>query len=421
MPIRSVISKARIPIKMWTDVTGVESSALDQLTNAASLPFAFKHVAVMPDVHYGRGFTVGTVFATKGAVCPGSVGVDIGCGMYAVKTPFYADQVLPKAAELRHSIERSVPTGFNMHREPSKEVLAWKGWNVLNYPAASSLPFGRLPLSMQKAASLVDRAKLQLGTLGGGNHFIEVSQDLEGDVWVVIHSGSRNIGLRIATNYLDVAKDLMRKLFVKLPDQDLSYLPLDQVTANGQFVSFGHHYLQDLNWAQEYAWANREEMMRLVLKDLAHLVTGRPQVERCFEVHCHHNYSAMENHFGENVLVTRKGAVRARVGDYGIIPGSMGTKSFITRGLGNPDSFCSSSHGAGRRMSRSAAKRQFTIDDVVKQTEGVECRKDEGVIDELPGSYKNIDEVMANQTDLVEVVTELRQILCVKGGGKDEG
>jgi tRNA-splicing ligase RtcB len=411
MPIKSVISKSRVPVKMWVDVTEVESSAIDQLTNTASLPFVFKHVAVMPDVHYGRGATVGTVVATKGAVLPAAVGVDIGCGMYAVKTSLRAAPVAAKAAEIRHSIERSIPTGHRMHGKPSPEVLAWKGWNVLNYPGVGSLPFGRI----KDGEHFAERAKLQLGTLGGGNHFIEVSQDLEGCAWVMLHSGSRHIGLRIAMHYLDRAKDLMKTLFIKLPDPDLAYLPLEPVDVGcAAYVSLAKEYLQDLDWAQQYAWANREEMMRLVLKDLGYAMGC--SVDRVFEVHCHHNYAAMENHFGENVLVTRKGAVRARLGEYGIIPGSMGAKSFITKGLGNPESFCSSSHGAGRRMSRSAAKKQFTAADVVAQTEGIECAKDLSVVDEIPGAYKDIDAVMANQTDLVEVVAELRQILCVKGG-----
>jgi tRNA-splicing ligase RtcB len=404
MPIKSVISKTRIPIKLWTEAEGVESSALDQLTNAANLPFAFKHVSVMPDVHYGRGFTVGTVFATKGAVCPNAIGVDIGCGMYAVKTPFTTDQVASKAAELRHSIERSVPTGFNSNTKVESTVETWKGWEREQFGAVDSA------ISMDM--KMRDRAMTQLGSLGGGNHFIEVSRDTDDRVWVMLHSGSRYIGNKIAKLFMDRAKELCQKMHVKLPDQDLAYLPVDMG---------GREYLMSLRWAQAYAWANREEMMRRVLKDLGHLVTGRPQVERLFEVHCFHNYATMESHFGENVLVTRKGAVRARVGDHGIIPGSMGTKSFITLGKGNPDSFMSSSHGAGRRMSRSAAKRQFTVEDAIAQTQGVECRKDAGIIDELPGSYKDIEEVMANQTDLVEVVAELRQILCVKGGGKDEG
>jgi tRNA-splicing ligase RtcB len=425
MPIKGILSKARVPIKIWSDLSAVESGALEQLTNTANLPFVFKHVAAMPDVHLGKGATVGSVVATKGAICPAAVGVDIGCGMIAIKTDLDPRVVQDKVVQIRASIERSIPVGHNGNSRLTKSVEDWAGWASFN--------------AMTKVdKNLLNRAKSQLGSLGGGNHFIEVCLDsgeacsdcgytgkvagLENvdcsfckgtgvanvSVWVMLHSGSRNIGKTQAEKHMDVAKGLMKKLFINLPDPELSYL----AEQTPEFDA----YMADLNWCQDYALQSREEMLARVLKDLSYAVYGEDgKIAVSHKVNCHHNYASREHHFGENVLVTRKGAVRARSGDLGIIPGSMGTRSYIVRGLGNPDSFHSCSHGAGRRMSRGEAKRTFSLEDFAAQTAGVECRKDLGVLDEIPGAYKSIDEVMANQTDLVEVVAQLKQILCVKG------
>jgi tRNA-splicing ligase RtcB (3'-phosphate/5'-hydroxy nucleic acid ligase) len=398
MPIKSVLSKARVPIKIWSDLHTVESSALDQLTNTANLPFVFKHVAAMPDVHLGYGATVGSVVATKGAVCPAAVGVDIGCGMMAVKTDLDYRVVQDNIKKIRHSIERSIPVGHEGNKLITKGVERWKQWG----------DFADLSVVGKNEGDLFKRARSQMGSLGGGNHFIEVCLDTDNNVWLMLHSGSRNIGKTVAERHLDIAKDLMKRMFIHLPDPDLAYL----VSQTPEFDA----YLSDLDWCQDYALQNRREMMERVVKDVSYAVHGAPdQIELSYKVNCHHNYMARENHYNENVLVTRKGAVRARVGDLGIIPGSMGTRSYIVEGLGDEESFCSCSHGAGRRMSRGQAKRQFTLDDLALQTAGVECRKDEGVLDEIPGAYKDIDEVMANQTDLVKVVAELRQIMCIKG------
>lgn len=390
---RSVINKAKIPIKIWADLSSVESAAINQLVNVANLPFVFKHVAAMPDVHLGKGATVGSVVATKGAVCPAAVGVDIGCGMMAVKTDLNAQKVLDNLAKIRHSIERSVPVGHEGNRKIEKTVANWQGWKEFNSEYAD--------------AALLTRAKSQLGSLGGGNHFIEVCLDTNNEVWVMLHSGSRNVGKTLAERHIWEAKDLMKKMFINLPDPDLAYFTENTPVFND--------YINDLLWCQDYAAQNRVEMMNRVLKDLSHAVNGGMPATRLMEVNCHHNYVSKENHFGENVLITRKGAVQARKGTLGIIPGSMGTKSYIVSGLGNPESFCSCSHGAGRRMSRGEAKRRFTVEDLRKQTDGIECRKDEAVLDEIPGAYKDIDEVMANQADLVEIVATLKQVICIKG------
>ncbi len=395
MSIKGVVSKARVPIKIWSDLHTVESAALDQLTNIANLPFVFKHVAAMPDVHLGKGATVGSVVATKGAVCPAAVGVDIGCGMMAIKTDLDPQVVQDKVLTIRQSIERSVPVGHESNGKIVTEVRNWYGWDR----------FEMLTHYDQFAKS---KAVSQLGTLGGGNHFIELCLDQDNVVWIMLHSGSRNIGKMVAERHMDNAKDVMKKMFISLPDPDLAYF----AEGTPDYI----HYINDVMWCQEYAKANREEMMRKVLKDVSFAVYGEDgKINKLMEVNCHHNYVDKENHYGENVLVTRKGAVRARVGDFGIIPGSMGTRSYIVKGLGNRESFCSCSHGAGRRMSRSEAKRVFTLEDLAAQTAGVECRKDEGVIDEIPGAYKDIDVVMANQSDLVEIVATLKQFMCIKG------
>ncbi len=389
MSIKQIISDTRVPVKIWA--SEIEPEAIGQLRNTANLPFVFKWVAVMPDVHWGMGATVGSVVATRDAVCPASVGVDIGCGMIAAKIKGVRGEALGDLARLRHQIERSVPVGFNDNKTITDSVSGWDGWQK----------WGDLSQMHDR-----DKALAQVGTLGGGNHFIEVCVDTKGEVWVVLHSGSRGIGNKLASGHIDNAKGLMKRMFIDLPDPDLAYF----AAGTPEFKA----YMHDLLWSQDYALENREEMMRRVLRDLkAHLGLDILEVER--KVNCHHNFAKMEHHFGENVLVTRKGAVRAQVGDWGIIPGSMGTRSYIVEGLGNPESFNSCSHGAGRRMSRGKARKNFTREDLIAQTAGVECRKDSEVIDEIPGAYKPIETVMADQDDLVAIRYELKQLLCVKG------
>lgn len=390
MPIQQVL-EGRVPVKIWTKE--VEEVAQKQLLNTASLPFIFKHVAVMPDVHFGIGATVGTVIATRNAIVPAAVGVDIGCGMGAVKLDISADKILDKIKDIRHSIERSVPVGFARNNKPSAMVESWPGWITANVNGLDS--------DMRKTA--MD----QMGSLGGGNHFIEICLDTERNPWVMLHSGSRGVGNQLAKVHIGKAKNIMKAYYIKLLDPDLAYL----AEGTREFED----YMRDLNWCQDYAMENRREMMRRVLHDIAYAVNGGMVIGLKEEVYCHHNYTEMEHHFGENVLVTRKGAVRARKGDMGIIPGSMGTGSFIVRGLGNEESFCSCSHGAGRKMSRKQANATFTVKDLEEQTRGVECRKDQGVLDEAPGAYKDINEVIKDQSDLVEVVTELKQVMCIKG------
>jgi tRNA-splicing ligase RtcB len=394
VPILKVLTEGRVPVKIWSPE--VEREAELQLINAARLPFVFKHIAVMPDVHAGKGSTVGSVIATKGAICPATVGVDIGCGMAAIKTPLDYRVVQDKIKEIRHSIERSIPVGFNAHKAAKTVGDNWLGWGSFNKLNVNT----RIANDKQKYLN-------QLGTLGGGNHFIEICLDTENNVWVMLHSGSRNIGKTVAEIHIDKAKGLMKQMFIELPDADLAYL----VEGTPEFEA----YVADLHWAQDYALENRRLMLDLVMKDLAYALADGIPVPRLLEVNCHHNYVAKENHFAENVLVTRKGAVRARENDLGIIPGSMGAKSYIIQGKGNVDSFHSCSHGAGRVMSRTKARATFNVDDLARQTEGVECRKDSGVLDEIPSSYKDIKVVMANQSDLVTVVAELKQIMCIKG------
>lgn len=386
-----VISTARVPIKSWAPIESIEKSAIEQLINTANLPCIFKHMAVMPDVHYGIGATVGSVVATKGAVIPAAVGVDIGCGMMADKMPFKADRLPDNLNGLFDSISKRVPVGQGSHK------------TMLNGARFALEGFYRLP---GKLSSDIDRVGCQLGTLGGGNHFIEVCLDTDNTVWVMLHSGSRGIGNQIGRHYIDVAKQLAETYMIQLEDPNLAYL----ADGTEQF----NQYWRDLQWAQAYAMRNRELMMQQVMHSLAEAV-GLPFITPEMSVNCHHNYAEREHHYGENVIVTRKGAVRARTEDYGIIPGSMGDRSFIVKGKGNVESFCSCSHGAGRRMSRGKAKEAFTVEDLEAQTAGVVCRKDAGVLDEIPGAYKPIDEVMANQEDLVEIVAELKQVLCVKG------
>ncbi|PCI39718.1 MAG: RNA-splicing ligase RtcB [Elusimicrobia bacterium] len=391
MPIKKVISGGKVPVKVWTDK--VEASAAQQLSNVARLPFLFKHVAVMPDVHWGMGATIGSVMATKGAICPAAVGVDIGCGMAASKLKgITANDLGHSLSKLRSSIEHSVPVGFNQNKKVADEVLAWAHWDG----------FDKLPDILQ---DLKSKAIAQICSLGGGNHFIEVCLDEKNGVWVMLHSGSRHIGKRIADVYINKAKGLMKKLFIDLPDPHLAYLAAE----TQEFKD----YMRDLLWAQSYALENRRIMMNRVIKDVGFYLDRKIEVETM--VNCHHNFAKMEEHYGEEVLITRKGAVRARVGDMGIIPGSMGARSYIVEGKGNPESFMSCSHGAGRAMSRSKARQRFKVEDLKKQTAGVECRKDKDVIDEIPGAYKDIEKVMEDQNDLVEIKAVLKQVLCVKG------
>lgn len=393
--IAKVISEERHPAKIWA--TDLEAEAEQQVKNMAKLPFIFKHIAVMPDAHAGKGSTVGTVIATKGAIIPAAVGVDIGCGMSAVKLPFKIDQFedLPK---LRSSFERSIPLGFNGHKDVTEKM----GEAFMACPGLSDA-------TADEIGALRGHA-LKLGTLGGGNHFIELCFDENNDAWIMLHSGSRGYGNKIATVHIDRAKDLMKKYFLSetLSDPDLAYLVQD--TKEFQ------EYINDLHSAQEYAKQNRRLMMNLVLKDISyHLFNEEKELGILERVDCHHNYTSIENHYGQNVWITRKGAVSARAGELGIIPGSMGVKSFIVEGLGNPESFCSCSHGAGRKMSRTKARASFKNEDLVEQTKGVECKKSDDVLDEIPGAYKDIDQVMANQSDLVKVRHTLKQVLCVKG------
>lgn len=400
--MRSVVqSRSGVPVKIWSDVNQVESQALDQLKNISSLPFVFKHVAAMPDVHLGKGATVGSVIATRGAVMPAAVGVDIGCGMMALRLDVEPARVLDRSAKIRQAIEASVPVGFERNARIEKNVLDWDGWKAWDSLFAAQIHRKGEGLLRQTAVA-------QMGSLGGGNHFIELCTDTAGKVWIMLHSGSRHIGKSLAEIHIGEAKDEMKRLAVKLPDPDLAYY-VEGTVGYAQ-------YMNDLNWAQSYAAANREEMMRRILKDVSRVLghEGAP-LPISMRVNCHHNYASTENHYGEDVLVTRKGAVRARAGDLGIIPGSMGTRSYIVEGLGNPESFMSCSHGAGRRMSRTQAKKSFTLEDLKRQTEGVDCRKDPGVLDEIPGAYKDIDQVMENQRDLVRVVAELKQFMCIKG------
>ena len=393
------------PVKMWTKGVAVDVKARDQLSRAAQMPFIFKHVAVMPDVHVGIGATVGSVIPTKGAVIPAAVGVDIGCGMMAARTSLHASDLPDTLEGVRDAIEKAVPHGRNVGRgkrdkgswgDPPAEIVA--AWATL--AARFDAITAKYP-RLKNTNNLV-----HLGTLGTGNHFIELCLDEADRVWVMLHSGSRGVGNAIGSFFIALAKEDMRKWFINLPDEDLAY-----------FTEGTEHfddYVEAVGWAQDFAALNRRMMMTNVIRAIR-TVIAKPFDAELEAINCHHNYVQKEHHFGENVLVTRKGAVRAAEGVMGIIPGSMGAKSFIVRGRGNKESFDSCSHGAGRLMSRNEAKKRFTVDDHVAATEGVECRKDESVIDETPRAYKPIEAVMAAQADLVEIVHTLKQVVCVKG------
>ncbi|GAB4188799.1 MAG: RtcB family protein [Wenzhouxiangellaceae bacterium] len=399
MPIQQTLNKGKVPVHIWTDE--VESKALDQLANIAGLPFIHHHVAAMPDVHLGLGATVGSVIPTHKAIIPASVGVDIGCGMMAVKTTLHARELPDSLNRVRSAIEARVPVGFGMHGVERIPHAAAK-------QAGSGLEtiLSRHPkLAPQPNKGKAHRWARQIGTLGGGNHFIEICLDTAGDVWVMLHSGSRGIGNQIGQYFIARARELLLKRDVRLPDKDLAWF--DEGTP------LFDDYVEAVNWAQNYAAINREVMMKLVLEAMRRDLPDFEVTEQA--INCHHNYVVRERHFGADVLVTRKGAIRAGEGELGIIPGSMGARSYIVRGKGNADSFCSCAHGAGRRMSRSEARRRFKSSDLEAQTRGVECRKDKGVLDEIPAAYKDIDQVMANQKDLVDVVAILKQVVCVKG------
>jgi tRNA-splicing ligase RtcB len=387
-----------VPVKIFT--TDIDSDSIEQLKKMAQLQFVYSHIAVMPDVHVGKGATVGSVIPTKNAIIPAAVGVDIGCGMNAIRLNLKASQLPDNLAPLRHAIERKVPVGFELHKQ-------------IKAKASSIIPLEkRLQPIIKKHSGLVRMLRKfdatwqkQLGTLGGGNHFIELCLDENQDVWVMLHSGSRGLGNVIGTYFIELAKKEAQHRFGHVPDKDLSYF------AEGS-NSFDD-YVEAVEWAQEYAFENRREMMRLILEAIRPLLPPFQMTKEA--INCHHNYVSRENHFGEDLLITRKGAIRAGLDELGIIPGSMGARSYIVRGKANPESFCSCSHGAGRKMSRSKAKLLFGQEDLIQQTQGIECRKDSGVIDEIPSAYKDIDQVMANQSDLIEIVHTLKQVLCIKG------
>ncbi|MFJ9521413.1 RtcB family protein [Kitasatospora sp. NPDC101801] len=388
----------RVPIRMWTNPSTVEGQAMQQLRNISSLPW-LHGLAVMPDVHLGKGATVGSVIAMKGAVCPAAVGVDIGCGMSAVKTSLTAKDLPDDLSRLRSKIEQVIPVGRGLHADPvdPKKLhgFATGGWDDF---------WSRFDGIAGEVKWRRERAMQQMGTLGSGNHYCELLFDTEGSIWLTLHSGSRNIGKELAEHHMGVARSLPHNQ--GLVDRDLAVF----ISDTPQMAA----YRQDLFWAQEYAKYNRAMMMALY-KDVVRREFPKTKVAFEPEISCHHNYVAEERYDGVDLLVTRKGAIRAGSGEYGIIPGSMGTSSFIVRGLGNEAAFNSASHGAGRKMSRTAAKKKFTAQDLAEQTKGVECRKDSGVVDEIPGAYKSIEKVMEQQRDLVEVVAQLKQVICVKG------
>jgi len=403
-----IAEEGRKPIKCWTDGVELEDAARQQILNVASMPFIHKHIAIMPDVHWGMGATVGSVIPTVGAIIPAAVGVDIGCGMMAIKTSLKAVDMPDNLLGVRSAIEAAVPHGRSDNggrNDKGRHQGAIPSVAVENFSALSR-GLGSIVAKHEKLTRQAQSCMGHMGTLGTGNHFIEICLDENDCAWIMLHSGSRGIGNAIGSLFIEKAKADMRRWFINLPDEDLAYIP--------EGSDIFSDYMESLHWAQAFARKNRETMMELVVAALKKEL-GRDFTTGEVAVNCHHNYVNKENHFGKNVWLTRKGAVRAREGDLGIIPGSMGVKSFIVRGKGNPDSFCSCSHGAGRRMSRREAERRFTLDDHMKATEGVECRKDADVIDETPGAYKSIDAVMAAQADLVDVVHVLKQIVCVKG------
>jgi tRNA-splicing ligase RtcB len=400
-------SEGSAPIKAWVEhVPPIEEASMKQLRDVAKLPFIHKHVAVMPDVHWGNGTSVGSVIATKGAVIPAAVGVDLGCGMCAVKTNLRADQLPDNLFGIRSAIEAVVPHGRSSNGGAG-DVGAWGGKQpgYVNRQWASIIDEFTTICDKHPAIARCNTVE-HLGTLGTGNHFIELCLDENDCVWVMLHSGSRGVGNRIGSHFISLAKKEMQQWFINVPDVNLAYLP-----EGSQY--FGD-YMQAVGWAQEYAALNRKLMMAASLSAIQG-VLGTTLLTEVEAINCHHNYVTRESHFGDNVLVTRKGAVQAREGTLGIIPVAMGRASFIVRGKGNRDSFCSCSHGAGRVMSRTEAKKRITLEDHARETAGVECRKDSDVIDESPQAYKNVEDVMRSQSDLVEVLHRLKAIICVKG------
>src|SRR5216683_1881925 len=395
------------PIKAWTKGVQLEDQARQQLLNVAQLPFIFKWIAAMPDVHWGIGATVGSVIPTKGAIIPAAVGVDIGCGMMAVQTSLNARDLPDNLKGIRSAIETAVPHGRTNHGGAGDRG-AWHDIPERNGGVWLDELKSRYDAILAKHPKL-DRGNHanHLGTLGTGNHFIEVCLDESETVWFMLHSGSRGVGNRMGSYFIDVARKDMKKFFVNLPDVDLAYFP--------EHTAHFDDYIEAVEWAQDYARRNRDLMMEQVVSAVRSSGEVQPFSAELKAINCHHNYVARERHYGQNILVTRKGAVRAREGDMGIIPGSMGARSYIVRGKGNMESFMSCSHGAGRAMSRTEAKRRFTVEDHKRMTAGVECRKDADVIDETPAAYKPIEAVMAAQSDLVEIVHTLRQVICVKG------
>lgn len=402
MPIKQTLRKGLVPVHIFTD--DIQHEALQQLINISTLPIVHPHVAAMPDVHLGIGATVGSVIPTRAAVIPAAVGVDIGCGMNAVRTTLTASQLPDNLARLRSAIEASIPVGFEQHEFNKVRGSAHaRVGRPLNDRLDRIVAKHKGIMKMQN--KFAQTWICQIGTLGGGNHFIEICLDEEQRVWIMLHSGSRGIGNVIGRYFISAARKDMERHKINLPDKNLAYFSEES--------EWFDDYVEAVEWAQDYALINRREMMRRAVEVLTQQL---PAFKLDGEaINCHHNYVARETHANERLFITRKGAISAREGELGIIPGSMGAKSYIVRGKGNPDSFCSCSHGAGRRMSRSEAKHRFNRFDLADQTAGIECRKDGGVIDEIPGAYKDIDQVMAHQTDLVDVVHTLRQVICVKG------
>lgn len=402
MPVKIELNKnggsGHRPVKIFTN--DIDNRAMTQLKNIAQLPIVHSHVAAMPDVHAGIGATVGSVIPTLGAVIPAAVGVDIGCGMMAVRLSIKASQLPNNLKDMRIAIERAVPVGLAAHKTVSVRTTVCK-----QLQSGVDFLFEKHPVLLKMMKNPQVLWTKQMATLGGGNHFIEICIDESDSVWIMLHSGSRGLGNAIGRHFIQLAKKDMGRHFHNLPDRDLAYF-----TEGSQHFS---DYIAAVQFAQEYARLNREEMMKLVVRAI------EPFLPKFYldkhAINCHHNYVDKEHHFGEDVFVTRKGAINASEGRLGIIPGSMGAKSFIVKGKGSTESFCSCSHGAGRVMSRSAARQTFRREDLVRQTQGVECRKDKSVIDEIPSAYKDIDTVMDNQRDLVDVMHTLKQVLCVKG------
>jgi len=402
-----IIPSSNVPILAWLEGVPVEPHALQQLKNLAGMPFIHQHVAAMPDTHWGKGATIGSVIATKGAVIPAAVGVDLGCGMVAQRTTLTASDLPDNLGPLRTALEAAIPHGRTNNGGPGDKG-AWVTPEKETLAALSPL-MPILESITQKHPEInaaAVKAPLHAGTLGGGNHFVEVCLDEEQKVWIMLHSGSRGIGNKIGTYFITKARKEMERYFVNLPDVDLAYLVEGSTLFND--------YLEAVAWAQSYAATNRSLMMTAALKALSTTIPKAFSCD-CQAINCHHNYVSQEKHFGAQVLLTRKGAVSAQKGQLGIIPGSMGAKSFIVEGKGNRDSFCSCSHGAGRVIGRNEARRQFTLEDHVLATAGIECRKDVGVIDETPAAYKDIDAVMAAQSDLVSIKHTLKQVVCIKG------